>query len=150
VRRYLDAGVTLGFGTTGSMTNDGANLLGDLRVAALVHRAPRTDPETWPSARELLTMATLGSAACLGRPDLGSLAVGKAADIACWDLTGVDRAGIRDPLAALLYTGLSDAAHTVLVGGRVVVRAGRPTLTDPARTASKMRRVIAEPIPGPH
>jgi cytosine/adenosine deaminase-related metal-dependent hydrolase len=143
VRRYLDAGVTLGVGTTGSMTNDGANLLGDLRVAALAHRAPRTDPESWPSARELLAMATRGSAACLGRPDLGSLAVGKAADIACWDLTRVDRAGVRDPLAALLFTGLSDAAHTVLVNGRVVVQDGRPTLTDPARTAREMGRVVA-------
>ncbi|MFG1972679.1 amidohydrolase family protein [Nonomuraea fuscirosea] len=142
VRRYLDAGVTLGFGTTGSMTNDGANLLGDLRVAALAHRAHRTEPEQWPTVRELLAMATRGSAACLGRPDLGSLAPGQAADIACWDLTTVDRAGTHDPLATLLFTGLSDLASLVLVNGEVVVEDGHATRTDANATARRLRALV--------
>ncbi|MEO3796710.1 amidohydrolase family protein [Nonomuraea sp. B10E15] len=142
VRRYLDEGVTLGFGTTGSMTNDGSNLLGDLRVAALAHRAPRTGPEEWPTVRELLAMATRGSAACLGRPDLGSLAVGRAADVSCWDLTSVDRAGVHDPLAALLFTGLSDAASLVLVNGAVVVEDGRATRTDADATAREVNALV--------
>ena len=143
VRRYLDAGIPVGFGTTGAMTNDGANLVGDLRLALLAHRAPRGDPASWPSVRELLAMATRGSAACLGRPDLGSLAVGKAADIACWDLTGVDRAGVHDPLAALLLTGLSDVAHLVLVNGTVVVENGAPTRINPVETADELGVLVA-------
>ncbi|MEV1005075.1 amidohydrolase family protein [Nonomuraea sp. NPDC050202] len=143
LRRYLNAGIPVGAGTTGSMTNDGANLLGDLRIAALAHRATRSDPAEWPSARELLAMATRGSAACLGRPDLGSLAVGKAADIACWDLTGIDRAGAHDPVAALLFTGLTDAAHLVLVNGTVAVRDSRPTQGDPAELAREMAALVA-------
>jgi 8-oxoguanine deaminase len=135
IRAWLDAGIPVGVGTTGSMTNDGANLLGDLRVAALAHRAVEKNPERWPSARELLAMATRGSAACLGRDDLGVLAPGMAADIACWDLTGVDRIGIHDPVAALLFTGLSQVARLVLVNGQIVVEGGVPTKVDPAEGA---------------
>jgi 8-oxoguanine deaminase len=139
IRSWLDAGIPVGAGTTGSMTNDGGNLLGDLRVAALAHRAVEKDPDRWPSARELLAMATRGSAACLGRDDLGVLAPGMAADIACWDITGVDRIGINDPVAALLFTGLSQLARLVLINGQVVVEGGLPTQVDPAEIAQQVR-----------
>jgi 8-oxoguanine deaminase len=142
IRSWLDAGIPVGAGTTGSMTNDGANLLGDLRVAALAHRAAEKDPERWPSARELLAMATRGSATCLGRDDLGMLAPGMAADIACWDLTGVDRVGINDPVAALLFTGLSQIARLVLINGQIVVEDGRPTRVESAEVARQAHDLI--------
>jgi len=124
LREFLDAGVTVGFGTTGSASNDGANLLGDLRLAALAHRH-HDDPARWPTARELLWAATRGSAACLGRPELGRIEVGAAADLAAWDLGTVDRVGVEDPLIGLVLSGLSDRAHTVVVGGELVVSEGR-------------------------
>jgi cytosine/adenosine deaminase-related metal-dependent hydrolase len=142
VRAMLDAGVTVGFGTTGSGSNDGANLLGDLRVAALAHRPAIPDPQRWLTARELFRMATRGSADCLGRPDLGSLAPGKAADIACWDLTGIDRVGIHDPLIGLLMTGLSDKASLVLVDGEVLVEDGNATRVD-VEAVARLARSMA-------
>jgi 8-oxoguanine deaminase len=143
VRRWLDAGVPVGAGTTGSMTNDGGNLLGDLRVGILAQRANTTqDPEQWLSSRELLQMATRGSAACLGRDDIGALAPGMGADIACWDFTGVDRIGINDPVAALLFTGLSQAAELVVANGEVLVEGGRPTRVDLDETIARARAVI--------
>ena len=142
VREMLDAGVTVGIGTTGSASNDGANLLGDLRVAALAHRVG-DDPDRWLSARELLSMATRGSAACLGRQgELGVVAVGAAADLAAWDLSTVDRVGIGDPLVGLVLCGLSDRAHTVVVGGRSVVRDGRLVAADEADIAARARTLI--------
>ncbi len=142
VREMLDAGVTVGFGTTGSASNDGANLLGDLRVAALAHRVG-DDPDRWLSARELLSMATRGSAACLGREgELGVVAVGAAADLATWDLSTVDRVGVGDPLLGLVLCGLSDRAHTVVVGGRSVVRDGRLSGADEAAIAARARSLI--------
>lgn len=142
LRDFLDRGVRVGFGTTGSASNDGANMLGDLRLAALAHRPASEDPDRWPSARELLRMATRGSAACIGRDDLGALAPGYAADIACWDVSTVDRIGVHDPAAGLLLTGLSDAASLVLVNGDVLVEDGAPTRADPAVVARAARRVI--------
>lgn len=147
VREFLDAGIPVGVATSGSMVNDGANLLGDLRVAALAYRMAGPDPRRWPSARELLWMATRGSAACLGRDDLGAIAPGRSADIACWDLRGVDRAGVTDPVAALLFTGLSTVASLVLVNGRVVVRGGRAQLVDEVETVALFREALSlEPL----
>ena len=142
VRAYLDAGVTLGFGTTGSASNDGANLLGDLRLAALAHRSGDPDPARWPSARELLRMATRGSAAALGRDDLGALAPGMQADLAAWDLQTVDRVGVHDPLAGLLLTGLSTHASLVAVGGEILVEDGAATSIDVAAIAAYARECI--------
>ena len=147
VRAYLDAGVTLGFGTTGSASNDGANLLGDLRVAALAHRGTEpNDPTRWPSARELLRMATRGSALCLGRDDLGAIAPGMQADLAAWDMHTIDRVGVHDPLAGLVLTGLSTRAAFVAVGGEIVVEHGDPTRLDVAAIAARARAVIP-PLP---
>jgi 8-oxoguanine deaminase len=142
VRAMLDAGVTVGFGTTGSASNDGANLLGDLRIAALVHRVG-DDPTRWLAARELLTMATRGSAACLGRPELGRVEVGAAADLAAWDLDAVDRVGVDDPLVGLLLCGLSDRATFVAVGGRVVVDDGRLVTLDEQDVAATARAALS-------
>jgi 8-oxoguanine deaminase len=145
LRGFLDAGVTVGFGTTGSASNDGANLLGDLRVAALAHRSAEPgSPERWPSARQLLALATRGSAACLGRDDLGTIRPGRRADLAAWDLRTVDRVGIHDPLAGLVMTGLSSAASLVLVEGEVLIQAGRPVHLDPAEVAARARQALAK------
>jgi cytosine/adenosine deaminase-related metal-dependent hydrolase len=146
VRAYLDAGVTLGFGTTGSASNDGANLLGDLRVAALAHRSGDDDPLQWPSARELLRMATRGSALCLGRDDLGMLAPGLRADIAAWDMHAVDRIGVHDPLAGLVLTGLSTRASLVAVGGDILVEGGEATRIDIDSIAARARAAVP-PLP---
>lgn len=142
LRKYLDAGCKVGFGTTGSASNDGCNQLGDLRIAALVHRDMEDPPHTWPSSRELLRLATRGSAACMGRSDLGVIAPGMAADIAAWDMTTVDRVGVHDPVVGLVLGGLSDRAELVLVNGEVVVREGRCTTVDERVIAQEARDAI--------
>ncbi len=142
VREYLDAGVTVGFGTTGSASNDGANVLGDLRLAALAHRPGIADPKRWPSARELLRMATRGSALCLGRTDLGAIVPGLAADLACFDLRTVDRVGVHDPVAGLVLAGLTDLASLVVIDGEIVVEEGRPTRVDVDAVAAEARAAI--------
>lgn len=147
VRDMLDVGVPVGFGTTGSASNDGANLLGDLRLAALAHRSrDPDDPQRWLSARELLAAATRGSAACLGRDDLGVLAPGRQADLAGWDLRAVDRVGVHDPVAGLLLTGLSARAALVAVAGDVLVEEGTATSLDVAGVAARARAAIP-PLP---
>ncbi len=146
VREMLDAGVKMGFGTTGSASNDGSNVLGDLRVAALAHRMSSADPRRWLSARELLRMATRGSARCLGRTDLGVVAPGFGADLAGWDMTTVDRVGVHDPVAGLVLTGISDRAHLVVVNGRVVVRDGRCVTVDERAVAREARRLLRQSI----
>jgi len=130
VAALSDAGVAVGLGTSGGGSNDAGHLLADARLALQV--APLVGRPV--SAREVLTWATAGSAAGLGRreptptlPALGRLEPGHAADLVCWDVTGVADAGVADPLAGLLWAAPGRRPRHVVVGGRVVVRDGELT-----------------------
>jgi cytosine/adenosine deaminase-related metal-dependent hydrolase len=112
------AGVTVGLGTSGGGSNDAGHLLADARLAMQV--APLVGPPI--SAREVLGMATAGSAEGLGRPELGHLRAGSAADLCVWDVSGVADAGVADPVAGLLWANPGRRPKHVVVAGRVVVR----------------------------
>lgn len=128
VRRMRDAGVIVGLGVDGSASNDGAHLLAEARTAMLLQRVARGAGAM--SAREALEIATLGGAAALGRDDIGSLAPGRAADFAAFDLRGPSFAGAGyDPVAALVLCASAAASWTV-IHGRVVVREGRLATID--------------------
>ena len=142
LRGYLDAGCRVGFGTTGSASNDGCNQLGDLRVAALAHRSQDISTSKWPTARELLRIATKGSAECLGRQELGAVVPGMGADLAAWDMSTVDRVGVHDPVVGLLLTGLSDRASLVVVDGEIVVRDSQLLTVDEKTVARAARGAI--------
>ena len=112
------AGIAVGLGTSGGGSNDAGHLLADARLAMQV--APLVGPPI--SAREVLGMATAGSAAGLGRPELGTLRPGSAADLCLWDVSGVADAGVADPVAGLLWANPGRRPKHVVVAGRVVVR----------------------------
>ena len=132
VRAMRDAGVPVGLGVDGSASNDSGNLVAEARQALLLQRVARGADAM--SAREALEIATRGGADVLGRPDCGRLAVGKRADIAIWDMSGVEAAGNWDR-AALLLAGPVQV-RDLLVEGRQVVRDGQVmTLDLPALVA---------------
>ena len=118
VAALRDAGVPMGLGTSGGGSNDAGHLLADARLAMQV--APLVGRPL--AAREVLGMATAGSAAGLGRPELGHLRPGAAADLCVWDVSGVADAGVADPVAGLLWASPGRRPRHVVVGGRVVVR----------------------------
>lgn len=120
VRALLDAGVRVGLGTSGGGSNDAGHLLADARLAMQVSAlvGPALD------ARTVLGLATAGGAAGLGRDDLGHLRPGARADVCVWDVSGVDDAGVADPVAGLLWASPGRRPRHVIVGGRVVVRDG--------------------------
>lgn len=112
------AGITVGLGTSGGGSNDAGHLLADARLAMQV--APLVGPPL--AARTVLGMATEGSARGLGRPELGHLRTGSAADLCVWDVSGVADAGVADPIAGLLWANPGRRPRHVVVAGRVVVR----------------------------
>ena len=88
-------------------------------------------------ARDALWMGTRGGADVLGRQDIGEIAPGKAADLAVFDVSGLEFAGaLCDPVAALLFCGSRRAKH-VVVNGELVVEDGRLSLVDEGRLASR-------------
>lgn len=118
VAALLAAGIRVGLGTSGGGSNDAGHLLADARLAMQV--APLVGPPL--AAGEVLGMATAGSAAGLGRDDLGHLRPGAAGDLCVWDVSGVADAGVADPLAGLLWASPGRRPRHVVVAGRVVVR----------------------------
>ena len=140
VREMRDAGVKLGLGVDGSASNDAGNLVAEARMAMLLQRVARGADAM--SAREALEIATLGGAQVLGRGDLGSLEPGKRADLAVWDLRGVEAAGSWDPVAALVLCGPSRVKDLV-VEGRQVVRDGQMVTLDLPRVLERQRNLAA-------
>jgi cytosine/adenosine deaminase-related metal-dependent hydrolase len=130
------AGVKVGLGVDGSASNDAGNLISEARMAMLLQRVARGADAM--SAREALEIATLGGAQVLGRDDLGSIAPGKRADLAIWDLSGIEAAGAWDPVAALLLCGPT-RVRDLIVEGRVVVAEGQIATLDLPRLLERQR-----------
>lgn len=153
----LQAGVKVGLGVDGSASNDGSHLLGEARQAMLASRvragllgASRSAEHAPPilTARQALEVATRGSAAVLGRSDLGSLAPGKCADFFSIDLNRLEFAGaLHDPVAAVVFCSPVQVDTTV-VGGKFVVKAGELVTLDLPRQVEAhnraARRLVSE------
>ncbi|MCT1883896.1 amidohydrolase family protein [Dietzia cinnamea] len=135
VAGLLDAGVPVGLGTSGGGSNDAGHLMADARLAMQV--APLVGRPL--DALEVLTMATAGSADGLGRPELGRLDPGCAADFAVWDVSGVADAGVADPVRGLLWASPGRRPRHVVVGGRVVVRDYELVTADEQDMAAELR-----------
>ena len=132
-----DAGVPVGLGVDGSASNDQASLIDEARQTLLLQRVENGADAM--AAREALWIATRGGAEVLGRDDIGQIAVGKRADLALWDVGGLESAGSWDP-AALVLAG-PRMVRDLFVEGRRIVAEGRlatvdaPTLADRASQA---------------
>ncbi len=132
----LRLGIRVSLAVDGAASNDGQNLMAEIRAAYLLHRL--TYGSGAPSGYELLKMATRGGAAVLGRDDIGQLSVGKAGDLFLVDASGLDTVGVgQDPGSFLGTVGCSKPAKSVVVAGREVVRDGRLLGIDEEETARK-------------
>lgn len=141
VRAMRDAGVPVGLGVDGSASNDAGNLMAEARQTMLLQRVANGADAM--SAREALYIATRGGAEVLGRTDCGQIAVGTRADIAIWDVSGIESAGSWDP-AALLLAGPMQVRN-LFVEGRQIVRDGQIT-TIPLAQAINQQNTLARAL----
>ena len=138
VRAMRDAGVPVGLGVDGSASNDMGSLVSEARQTMLLQRVALGADAM--SAREALEMATRGGAQVLGRDDCGQIAVGKRADIAIWDVSGVPSAGSWDA-AAILMAGPTQV-RDLFVEGRRIVADGRVVSFDLERAIVAQGRLV--------
>jgi 8-oxoguanine deaminase len=116
------AGMQIGLGVDGSASNDASNLMQEVRAAFLLQRSRYG--VTKVSHKDALRWATKGSAACVGRSDIGEIKVGALADFALFKLDELRFSGSGDALAALVLCG-AHRADRVMVGGRWIVENGQ-------------------------
>jgi cytosine/adenosine deaminase-related metal-dependent hydrolase len=133
LRAMRDAGVPVGLGVDGSASNDAGRLIDEARQAMLLQRVARGADAM--GAREALWIATRGGAAVLGRNDIGQIAPGMRADLAVWDVSGIESAGSWDP-AAILLAGPRQVQE-LYVEGRAVVRDGQLATVDAMQVAAE-------------
>jgi cytosine/adenosine deaminase-related metal-dependent hydrolase len=144
VPQLLAAGVPVGLGVDGSASNESGQLGTEIRQAVLMNRL-RAGADGM-TGRQGLYIATMGGARVLGRQkEIGSIEVGKLADLALWKVDGVEHAGIADPVAALTL-GAQPPITRLFVHGRAVVADGELTRVDEravARSASTAATALA-------
>jgi cytosine/adenosine deaminase-related metal-dependent hydrolase len=139
VAELREAGCPVGLGVDGAASNEAGSLLEEVRHAVLFARA-RGGPEAL-GVRTALEMATLDGARLLGRGnEIGSVEVGKLADLALWRLDGLAHAGITDPVAALVL-GSAPPLELLLVDGRPVVERGSMVTVDESALAVRVADV---------
>jgi len=120
IPKMMEKGVPVSLGVDGSASNDTSDMLGEVRMACYIHRVKSGVSSM--GADDALYLATRGGAEVLHRNELGSIEIGKAADIAIFDLSRFELAGgLSDPLGCIIFSGHNHRAHTVIVNGNIVV-----------------------------
>ncbi|MEY3020344.1 MAG: hypothetical protein RLZZ272_1328 [Actinomycetota bacterium] len=138
VPRLRAAGLAVGIGTDGAASNDGQDMLQAVKTAALLQKVDRLDPAAI-SGDDVLAMATIEGARALGLDErIGSLEVGKRADVVLVEGT-VEVANLHDPVQQLVYATSPRSVRDVWVDGRHVLAEGHVTTVDEAEQVARCR-----------
>ena len=145
VTRFLDAGATVGLGTDGAASNNALDLFAEARLAALLAKTTDADATVLPAA-DILAMATIGGARTLGMDDrIGSIKVGKRADLIAVDLNHPAMQPINDLHAALVHADAGARVTHTFIDGQCVYDDGVWSTLDIeevlAKAASWRRRI---------
>ncbi len=121
IPELLDAGIKVSLGADGAPCNNNLDAFMEMRLAALIHK-PRVGPKAMP-ASQVLKLATRGGAAALGlESKIGSLEVGKRADVIAVDVTGAHCIPMINPYSTAVYSAKSSDVKHVVVDGKVLVQ----------------------------
>jgi 8-oxoguanine deaminase len=131
IKELLQSGARVSLGVDGTASNDSGNFLAEIRNAMLISRLRPRD--CWLTARDVLWMATRGGAGVLGRKDIGSIEIGKRADLALFSVNGLEYAGaLSDPVAALVFTVRMSPVDHLIVNGKHVIKNSQSSVNERA------------------
>ncbi|MEH2107553.1 amidohydrolase [Nostoc sp.] len=128
ILKYRQAGVNVTFGCDGASSNDSQDLLEAIKIGSILHNITDSDYQHWITPRQAVEMASLGGAKGLNIGDkLGSLTVGKQADLVLYDLTNLSLLPRTDPIGLLVLGRPSNVVDSVWVNGKQIVADGKVT-----------------------
>ncbi len=143
---YLERGLKVGLATDGATSNNDLDMFGEMRTAALLHKGHTQDPTVAP-ADQILWMATLGGAQVLGLADrVGSMDVGKEADVITLDLDTPHLTPIYNPVSHVVYAAKASDVRDVFVRGNPLMLDGEFQTLDPEEVLETFRREVEAPI----
>ncbi|MDZ8188077.1 MAG: amidohydrolase [Nostoc sp. ChiSLP02] len=128
ILKYRQAGVNVTFGCDGASSNDSQDLLEAIKIGSILHNVTGIDYQHWITSRQSVEMASLGGAKGLNVDDkLGSLAVGKLADLVLYDLTNLSLLPRTDPIGLLVLGRPNNVVHSAWVNGKQIIADGKFT-----------------------
>jgi len=137
--RLLNANINVCLGTDGSASNNDLDMFGEMKTAALLAKAVAADASC-ANANDMLRMATINGAKALGMSDeIGSLEVGKAADMIAIDFSGLESQPVYNPVSHLVFNTGRNQVSDVWVKGRHLLKARSLTRLDEDEIISKTR-----------
>jgi 5-methylthioadenosine/S-adenosylhomocysteine deaminase len=143
VAKMLDAGVRIGIGTDGAASNNDLDMWEEMRLASFLQKVDRMDPEVLP-ATTVLSMATRGGAAAIGLGDkVGSLEVGKRADLIQVAFDDVHHIPTYDVISHLVYVNDEQDVASVVVDGKVLMKEGEMLTIDTERVTTEATQLAA-------
>ncbi|MBD2356991.1 amidohydrolase [Tolypothrix sp. FACHB-123] len=124
--KYRQAGVNVTFGCDGASSNDSQDLLEAIKIGSILHNVTDLDYQHWITPRQAVIMASLGGAKGLNLGDtLGTLSVGKQADLVLYDLTNLSLLPRTDPIGLLVFGRPCNVVNSVWVNGNQIVADGK-------------------------
>jgi len=143
ITEMLAAGVRVGLGTDGAASNNDLDLWEEMRLASLLQKVDRMDPEVM-SATTVLTMATRGGATAIGLGDeIGSLEVGKRADLIQVEFDDVHHVPTYDVVSHLVWVTDEQDVTSVVVDGKILMKDGAMLTIDTERVAAESKALAA-------
>ncbi|TAF02685.1 MAG: amidohydrolase, partial [Nostocales cyanobacterium] len=128
ILKYRQAGVNVTFGCDGASSNDSQDLLEAIKIGSILHNVTDFDYQSWITPRQAVEMAALGGAKGLNIDDqLGSLTVGKKADLVLYDLTNLSLLPRTDPIGLLVLGRPVNVVNSAWVNGKQIIADGQVT-----------------------
>jgi cytosine/adenosine deaminase-related metal-dependent hydrolase len=147
VPEMIKKGVPVGLGVDGSASNDSSNMILEMKSAFLMHRLVHGMKSI--TAEDVLALATNGGRDVLSQPEIGSLEVGKAADMFMVNSKRLGFAGgLYDPVSAIVNTGDTQIVDYTIVNGEIVVEDGELTRVDEDEIIAKANSISAKMVKG--
>lgn len=137
LRRFKKAGIPVSLGNDGAGSNDSNDMIETLKFANLLQKVHHKDPMAF-SAHDTLELATNGGARVLCRDDIGSLSVGRKADLFIFNPQVLKSCPVVMPVESLVYTGSEANVETVIVNGRIILYKGKFTGIDENEVLEKL------------
>lgn len=136
----LDKGIIVGLGTDGSASNNNADMLEEIRLAATLQKARLYNPKAIP-ALEALKMGTEYGAKALGYDNLGRIEKGQLADIVLYDITGIHWVPRYNDISSFVYAANSSDADTVIVNGKILMQNKELLTIDEEKLRHEINRI---------
>lgn len=147
LREMLDRGISVALGVDEAIADDAVNLWSVMKTAGMIHTLSGDDPDTWPSAHEILRAATTGGGHAMRQPGLGTLSIDAPADLILLDMSSMPFIPLNDLVRQLVHVEQGTSVRLTMVAGRVVAENGRVVRVDESALLDETRAVFASIAP---